>query len=47
MDLTLLLFQSVDFLPNQGMSSQAPADQCTSLKLSVANVIDVILLWSV
>lgn len=47
MELALLLFQSMDFLPDQGTSSQAPADQCTSLKLSVAHVIHVILLWSV
>lgn len=37
----------MDFLPDQGTSSQAPADQCTSIKLYVANLIDVILLWSV
>lgn len=47
MEVALLLFQSMEFLPDQGMSSQAPADQCTSLELSVANVIHVILLWSV
>lgn len=33
MELHLLLFQTVDFLPDQGMSSQAPADQCRLLKL--------------
>lgn len=32
-ELPLFLFQSVDFLPDQGMSSQAPADQCRLLKL--------------
>lgn len=37
----------MDFLPDQGTSSQAPADQCISLKLYVANLIDIILLWSV
>lgn len=37
----------MDFLPDQETSSQAPADQCTSLKLYVEDLIDVILLWSV
>lgn len=46
-EIALFLFQPMDFLPEQGTSMQAPADQCTSLKLYVANLIDVILLWSV
>lgn len=45
--IALFLFQPRDFLPDQGTSGRAPADQCTSLKLYVANLIDVILFWSV